>query len=101
MRTERRPRVRKLFLLLIAAGLAMSVMAAPVRAAEHPVNTDRNGVAVKGYDTVAYFTAGKPIKGNPDITYKWHGAIWQFSTEHNRELFKNAPEKYAPQYGGY
>ncbi len=70
-------------------------------AADFPINTDMNGVAIKGYDTVAYFTESRPVKGNPDISYEWRGAIWQFASEQHRELFKGDPEKYAPQYGGY
>ena len=57
--------------------------------------------AVSGYDTVAYFTEGKPVKGDSKFTYKYKGANWLFSSAKNLELFKNDPEKYAPQYGGY
>ncbi len=57
--------------------------------------------AVSGYDTVAYFTEGKPVKGNSKFKYKYEGAEWFFSSATNLELFKNDPEKYSPQYGGY
>ncbi len=57
--------------------------------------------AILGYDTVAYFTEGKPVPGKPTLTTEWNGAKWQFSSAANRELFKAAPQKYAPQYGGY
>ncbi|MRI31946.1 YHS domain protein [Endozoicomonas sp. OPT23] len=57
--------------------------------------------AVSGYDTVAYFTEGKPVKGSKKFKYKYKGAEWFFSSAKNLELFKNTPEKYAPQYGGY
>ena len=57
--------------------------------------------AIKGYDPVAYFTATKPVKGNPNITYTWKGATWSFSSDANKQLFIANPEKYAPQYGGY
>ena len=69
--------------------------------AEKPVNTTFTGVAIKGYDTVAYFTAGKPVKGNSDFSHEWNGAEWRFATTANRDLFKADPVKYAPQYGGY
>jgi YHS domain-containing protein len=59
------------------------------------------GVAVGGYDPVAYFTAQKPVQGKATITYEWKGAIWRFASEANRDAFKAMPEKYAPQYGGY
>ena len=59
------------------------------------------GVAVGGYDPVAYFTAHKPVMGKGDISYAWKGATWRFASEKNRDAFKADPEKYAPQYGGY
>jgi hypothetical protein len=58
-------------------------------------------VAIKGYDTVAYFTAGKALKGNKSFTFKWHDMTWHFLTKENRDLFATSPEKYAPQYDGY
>ena len=59
------------------------------------------GVAVGGYDPVAYFTAHKPVIGRGDILYAWRGAAWRFANEKNRDVFAANPEKYAPQYGGY
>ena len=59
------------------------------------------GVAVGGYDPVAYFTAHKPVQGQGDILYAWKGVTWRFASEKNRDTFKANPEKYAPQYGGY
>jgi YHS domain-containing protein len=56
---------------------------------------------IKGYDPVAYFTAGKPTKGRKDFEHKWMGGTYRFSSKENFELFKKEPEKYAPQYGGY
>jgi YHS domain-containing protein len=58
-------------------------------------------VAIKGYDTVAYFKAGKALKGNESFAFPWHGMTWYFSTKENRDLFAASPEKYAPQYDGY
>jgi hypothetical protein len=60
-----------------------------------------SSAAVGGYDPVAYFTEGKPVAGKSGITHTWKGAIWRFSSENNRDLFKAKPETYAPQYGGY
>ncbi len=72
-----------------------------VLAGDDPVNQSLFGVAVKGYDMVAYFTEGKPVKGSADFKFTWKDAEWRFASEENRDLFKNDPEKYAPQYGGY
>ena len=77
------------------------LIAAPAAAlAKDPVNTNLSGVAVKGYDPVAYFTEGKPIHGSAEFEYRWQGAKWRFSSAKHLELFKATPEKYAPRYGG-
>lgn len=60
-----------------------------------------DGKAIHGYDPVAYFTASKPVPGDPKISYNYEGADWYFASETNRDAFKANPEKYAPQYGGY
>ncbi len=59
------------------------------------------GVAIRGTDPVAYFTQNKPVKGNPEFTYKWGNANWQFASAQNRDLFVQNPDQYAPQYGGF
>jgi YHS domain-containing protein len=58
-------------------------------------------VAIKGYDTVSYFTTCKAVKGSELFPFQWHGMIWYFSTKENMDLFATSPEKYAPQYDGY
>jgi len=57
--------------------------------------------AAGGYDVVAYFTENKPVEGNNKYTLDYKDATWYFSSASNLTLFKNNPEKYAPQYGGY
>ena len=57
--------------------------------------------AVSGYDTVAYFTENKPVKGNKKYTFKYMEAIWYFTSQDNLDMFKANPTKYTPQYGGY
>ena len=58
-------------------------------------------IAIKGYDTVAYFMAGKAQQGIGSFTFQWHGMTWYFISKENRDLFAASPEKYAPQYDGY
>lgn len=70
-------------------------------AANPDVNADENDVAIKGYDPVAYFTEQAPKQGSDKYTASHGNAIYHFSSAKNRDLFKNDPEKYAPQYGGY
>lgn len=57
--------------------------------------------ALRGYDTVAYFTQGMPVEGSDDFTTQYMGAEWKFSSQEHLDLFLADPEKYAPQYGGY
>jgi len=60
-----------------------------------------DGKAIKGYDPVAFFTQSKPVMGRDSLKLQWNGADWYFADRENLESFKAAPEKYAPQYGGY
>ncbi len=64
------------------------------------VRTNRKGLALKGYDPLAYFTLGEATKGSPDISYRWSDAEWLFATTEHRDLFINNPTSYAPQFGG-
>jgi YHS domain-containing protein len=64
-------------------------------------NVDSSGVALKGYDPVAYFTEGKPVRGKPEFTARHDGATYRFASAASRDAFVAAPAKYAPQYGGY
>jgi YHS domain-containing protein len=66
-----------------------------------PVNTDTQGLAIKGYDPVAYFVQGRPLKGREEFAYQWMGAEWRFASTEHLDLFRSDPERYAPQYGGY
>lgn len=65
-----------------------------------PINT-QNGWGLKGYDPVAYFTVGEPTEGVDAHIFHWKGVAYRFASSDNLERFQVAPEKYAPQYGGY
>ena len=84
---------------IIALG-TLIIFPSPVWAKD-PINKNWRGLAIKGYDAVAYFTLGKPVKGKSEFEYKWEGAKWRFSSSEHQNLFAANPEKYAPQYGGY
>jgi len=58
-------------------------------------------VVLKGYDPVAYFTDGKPVKGDTGISYDWDDQRFYFASAKHREMFAADPERYAPQFGGY
>src|SRR5882724_7617720 len=81
------------------AVLTLLALAVPASAKE-PQYTN-GGLALSGYDTVAYFSDGKPVKGHPENAIQWGGARWQFATAANRDAFVTNPGRYAPQYGGY
>jgi YHS domain-containing protein len=57
--------------------------------------------AIRGYDPVAYFTEGREVMGKKEIVFDHLGAQWHFASEENLNLFKQDPEKYTPQFGGY
>jgi YHS domain-containing protein/membrane-associated phospholipid phosphatase len=65
------------------------------------VNVDSQGVILKGYDAVAYFKQGKPVKGNPEIKSSYQSATYLFASTEDKADFDKDPAKYAPQYGGF
>jgi YHS domain-containing protein len=65
------------------------------------VNLDTQGVALHGYDPVAYFTVKKPTLGHANLTQTFEGATYRFSSKDNLDKFKAHPAKYAPQFGGF
>ncbi len=81
--------------------LILIISMASCSSSNNPVNIGSDGLAIKGYDTVAYFTVGKPVKGDKQFSHDWNGAKWLFSSKDHLDLFAASPEKYAPQYGGY
>ncbi len=60
-----------------------------------------SGLAIDGYDPVAFFTEGKPVAGSADFELRYVNVIWRFSNPGNRAAFAAAPDVYMPQYGGY
>jgi YHS domain-containing protein len=90
---------KKVFPIIL---IASSIIAwAAVGMALDKVNQTFFGVAIKGYDAVAYHTEGQALKGNKSFPYVWNDAKWYFANSENRDLFAADPERYAPQYGGY
>ncbi len=67
-----------------------------------PINVlEGGGIAIHGYDPVAYFIEGAPRKGRPEFAVQQGGARWLFGSEANKKRFEEEPEKYLPAYGGY
>ncbi len=91
-------------IVIVAAVIVGATFVSPLLSAKREFatyNVDNDNVAIHGYDTVAYFTEGKPMKGKNEFVQVWEDAHWQFASATNRELFKANPERYAPQFGGY
>jgi hypothetical protein len=74
--------------------------AADGQALAEPVNAT-GGVAIGGYDAVAYFTDSLPVRGLRRHRQLWNGATWLFASEQHRAAFAGDPERYAPRYGGF
>lgn len=88
---------------LLAFGLAIPVVGTILRPAlaREPEVFSTAGVAISGYDAVAYFTEGRPVEGKPSFSLKWRGVTWQFASAQTMDAFEMNPGAYAPQYGGY
>ena len=96
--TFRLPYALPLGALLLAAGLMLA--ASPLRAAEL-VNATGEGVAIDGFDAVAYFVAERPVKGRADYSLDYKGVTWHFASAKNRDAFAADPAKYEPQHNGW
>ena len=92
------------WILCIALACLAVCSARPARSAEAapvPAIDATHGVALEGYDAVAYFLDHRPIRGIDAYSHTWSGVVWKFASAEHRDLFAADPERYAPQYGGY
>ena len=82
--------------------LCLLVLAAPLLAQTKTLfNLDKTGLAIQGYDPVAFFTDNKPVKGKPEFVRRYKGATYQFASKEHRDLFAKDSAKYEPAFGGY
>ena len=89
-------------LALSAAALAATAVAGPSGGGSLVlVNRDKDGLALQGYDPVAYFVDGKPVEGDAGFRSRHGGATYQFASRQHQEMFEADPDRYTPQYGGY
>ncbi len=87
---------------LLAAVSVFLVLASAPATAKSPINTIGSpGIAIKGYDPVAYFEQGGPRKGLAKFSVMHKGVSWRFSSAENKAKFEADPTKYEPAYGGY
>lgn len=90
-------------LVLVAFVLALALNAVPAAAVDPapPVSATTEGVAIRGYDATAFFTAGRPVEGSSAFEHRWNNAVWRFASAAARDRFAADPEAYAPAFGGY
>ena len=87
--------------ILLTLMLCATALPAAAELRDPDIFKNVHGVAIKGYDTVAYHLERKARKGSAEFTHEWKDAVWHFKSAENRDLFAADPERYAPQYGGY
>ena len=94
-------------LIVWCRGLALIALLAIAPAVGLAATTQRvvadrfTGLAIAGFDPVAYFTDARPMAGDPDYELSEEGVVWRFRNERNRASFAANPEIYGPQFGGY
>lgn len=87
--------------LLSGVSLACSGFPAAAATTERVVVNRFTGVAIEGFDPVAYFVDGRAVRGTAEFEANLWGAVWRFRNEGNRASFLAYPEIYGPQFGGY
>src|SRR5262249_35406866 len=93
-----------LAILASAAAVAAAVTAASVVSAAPTgqiVGDRRSGLAIHGFDPVAYFTDDSALLGRKELELSYAGAVWRFRNAGNRAAFMQRPDVYMPQFGGY
>ena len=91
---------RKLILITLFIGIGL-LAACSNAGSSVAINAGTDGLALRGFDAVAYFAVENAVKGDTKYEYAWNGAKWLFSSEENMKKFQASPETYAPQFGGY
>lgn len=94
------PLTRRSAIGLFALAPVAGFVGLPAQAAE-PETFQIDGLAIRGYDPVAYFTNGAPVIGRAENSLSYKGAMWQFATPANMATFEGDPEKYGAKFGGY
>ncbi|HTH49327.1 MAG TPA: YHS domain-containing (seleno)protein [Candidatus Limnocylindria bacterium] len=89
---------RRFFLSLLGT---LAIAAGALAADKTLLNLDPEGVAIQGYDPVAFFTVKAPVKGSPEFTSEFHGAKYRFHSAKSKAAFDAEPAKYEPRFGGY
>jgi YHS domain-containing protein len=99
-RKERRAPIA-VFALALSLFAGSSFWVGAVGITESIVVDRHTGLAIDGYDPVAFYTDGKPVPGSPDFELQYGGAVWRFCNFGNRAAFAERPDVYMPKFGGY
>ncbi|MEN9223873.1 MAG: YHS domain-containing (seleno)protein [Thermostichus sp. HHBFW_bins_43] len=106
----KKPWILSLSLLMLGSGAVVLRQIQPPPAQAQAVTAtqgslgpffETDGLALRGYDPVAYFIEAKPVQGSLEHEWEWGGVTWRFAHADNLERFQNNPERFAPQYGGF
>ncbi len=98
--SENKYTLKRREMMTLSIATAASVVAFPSFAKDR-ISKTRSGVAIKGFDTTAYFEKGAPAKGAAANVVEWKGAKWQFASAEEAAMFKANPTAFAPQFGGH
>ncbi len=109
MTAARQQRKLRRWVIAVAAVMLplLAAVAVPAAAAEGDLRdapvvvNPASGLAISGFDPVAYFSRGEAVLGRAELELGWGGVVWRFVNDGNRAAFVDHPEVYAPQFGGY
>ncbi len=82
---------------LLVGAVSLHTLCAPLSATA----AQGSALAISGFDTVAYFTMAKPVRGLPELSHEWDDHIYRFAHSHHRDLFRADPLRYAPQFANF
>jgi hypothetical protein len=82
-------------------GIAALAAGAALAAVSRSFAAEPAALAIKGYDPVAYFVDGRPVRGRPEIEYEWDENRYRFASAEHRDLFRADPVRYAPQFANF
>ena len=90
------------FVLPLLGMVSLTVPPARAQSVVTLIVTDPlTGIGIYGMDPVSYFTEPEPVPGRGEFEFIWNNVPWHFASAANRDVFRSAPEIYAPQFGGH
>ena len=90
--------INLVFFFILLGGIAL---AQHEETRKKQYNLESSGLAIQGYDPVAYFTLNKALEGKKDFSTSYNGVIYRFASKQNKDEFARNPARYEPQYGGW